>query len=63
MTEREIVSNSRAKTPVWNHFGFPGNGHGEVTSKTKVICRLCPSTKEIPIRTTPQTYTPTGAAS
>jgi len=49
-TEREIVSNSRAKTPVWNYFGFPGNGHGEVTTKAKVICCLCPLTKEMPYK-------------
>ena len=24
----EIVTNLSAKTPVWKHFGFPGNGKG-----------------------------------
>jgi len=32
----EIVTNSKAKSPAWNYFGFPGNGHGTARTKTKV---------------------------
>jgi len=32
----EIVTNSKAKSPVWNYFRFSGNGHGKARTKMRV---------------------------
>ena len=37
----EIVPNKKAKSSVWNHFGFLKENDGPV-DKTKVACKLCP---------------------
>ena len=37
----EIVPNKRAKSSVWNHFGFLKENDGPV-DKTRVACKLCP---------------------
>ena len=38
----EIVPNKKAKSSVWNHFGFLKENDGPV-DKTKVACKLCPT--------------------
>ena len=37
----EIVPNKKAKSSVWNHFGFLKENDGPV-DKTRVACKLCP---------------------
>ncbi|KAK2557046.1 E3 SUMO-protein ligase ZBED1 [Acropora cervicornis] len=37
----EIVPNKKAKSSVWNHFGFLKENDGPV-NKTRVACKLCP---------------------
>ena len=37
----EIVPNEKAKSSVWNHFGFLKENNGPV-DKTRVSCKLCP---------------------
>ena len=37
----EIVPNKKAKSSVWNHFGFLKENDGSV-NKTRVACTLCP---------------------
>ena len=37
----EIVPNKKAKSSVWNHFGFLKENDGPV-DKTIVACKLCP---------------------
>ena len=36
-----IILNATAKSPVWVHFGFPGNADGTVVTKKRVICCIC----------------------
>ena len=36
----EIVPNKKAKSSVWNHFGFLKENDGPV-DKTRVACKLC----------------------
>jgi len=44
-----IVLNSTATSPVWVHFGFPGNADGTVMTKKRVICCIC--SQETPYKT------------
>ena len=37
----EIVPNKKAKSSIWNHFGFLKENDGSV-NKTRVACKLCP---------------------
>ena len=38
----------KAKSPVWVHFGFPGNADGTVMTKKSVICCIC--SQEMPCK-------------
>ena len=43
-----IVVNAIAKSGVWVHFKLPGSPDGTISTKKRVICRLCK--QEIPYK-------------